>query len=164
MSTYNQTIVSFNCSNNEAVAVLAREHMRILDSSSEYSECLLFLRDLAQRSGENPGLKGGISLWGTVGRLHDTINFINGLKGFWYHLLASELDGGPTFSDKVIVFYEREGSHQAHCFEIGFAENDQFSLSDFVAENGRPPDASILGEIAPALVIKHHDLPFAWML
>lgn len=167
MSSYSQIIVSFNCSSNDSVAGVARRHADELEQSKqslECGECLLFLRNMAHRIRENPGSKGGVALWGAVGRSINADSFVGGLERFWSEILSSELDGGPTFSDRIIVFYEHEGSRQAHCYEIGFAEDDQYALSDFICENGRPPDPSLPGETMPKLEIKHHDLPFAWML
>lgn len=145
--------VSFHCSRNEGVAVLARRHLELLGNENEKRQAVWFLTDLANRQGENPGPKGGLSLWGMVVNGKEAPhNFVRDLEPFWRDLLSGDIDGGPCDHNRVIVLYEEEQSEAANAYEIGW-------------EDEWPPQ---WGEERPSIddrvfCIKHHGpLPFAW--
>jgi hypothetical protein len=143
MGYYVHIHVSFACDWNDGVAALAARHAEAfqnvpLDDGTRYAKW--FLDDLAQRTGENKGPKGGLSLWGMVGNYTRADEFCECLKPFWRDLLSGEMDSGPGGHAHVIVFAEREQTERAEAYEIWRADDGE-------------------GEI----VIKHHVLPFAWM-
>lgn len=134
--------VCFPCDRNEAVAELAKKHLPSIASEDDGPrEARWFLESLSTRAGNNPGPKGGLSLWGMVGNHTRAEAFCECLKPFWTDLL-SEVDGGPLDFEHVIVFEEQEQSEAANAYEI---------MWDDPHEDDRK------------LVIKKHDrLPFGW--
>lgn len=130
--------VCFKCSENEPVAAIARKH---IEGMVECREARWFLESLAARTGHNPGPKGGLSMWGMVGNHTDGDDFVSELRPFWFELLASDLDGGPSNYAHILVFVEPEQVGRATAYEIW--------LEDF----GKPVH----------LEIAKHDCPFAWM-
>jgi hypothetical protein len=155
--------VCFPCDANEDVAELARKYLELwgIRPTSDDSrwpmrpapnapwadswEAGCFLVDLSLRTGPNLGRKGGLCLWGIVGDYTDTEKFMEVLRPFWMDLLNldGELLGGPLSFEHILVFYEEEGSEQAHAYEVMDA-------------------ADGTGDRVEQLVIKHHDLPFCW--
>ena len=110
MGFYVHIHVCFACDRNDAVATLAKEHAAKLPSDADGErEAHWFLEDLAGRTGNNRGPKGGLSLWGIVGNYTMPEVFVETLKPFWRDLLAG-VDGGPCDFEHVLVFYEREQS------------------------------------------------------
>lgn len=143
MGYYVHIHVAFSCCNNDGVAALARRCAEPfknvpLDDGTRYAKW--FLDDLAERQGENPGPKGGLSQWGMVGNYTRPDEFCDALRPFWAELLSGGIDGGPCGHSRVIVFAEPEQKERAEAYEI-WRDDD--------------------GE--GALQIKHHVLPFAWM-
>lgn len=143
MGHYVHIHVAFACDQNDGVAELAKRHAETLDEKAvdggtRYAKW--FLEDLAKRSGENLGPKGGLSLWGMVGNYTEADVFCEVLRPFWTELLSGTIAGGPNCFERVIVFAEREQTEQAEAYEIW-----------------RDKDGE--GDIQ----IKHHLLPFAWM-
>lgn len=120
--SYNVHInVCFACDNNDAVAALAKEHLAKLNLESTYPldrEAETFLVELSARVGPNPGPRGGLSMWGMVGKYTHGDIFVNQLEPFWFDLLSKELPGGPHNFEHVIVFTEEEGTEQAFAYEI----------------------------------------------
>jgi hypothetical protein len=136
MGYYVHLHVAFNCNENDDVAELARKHSRRLEDASVPSECLWFLENLSARTGQNPGPKGGLSLWGIVGNKTDVNGFIDFLKDFWLDLLSGEVDGGPCDHEHIIVFYENEGSERAHCYEIALTDRCRRQLGYYYESRG----------------------------
>jgi hypothetical protein len=141
--------VVFSCNKNDGVGRLARKHLESLPETSDEIEDLdearWFLEDLSKRTGNNPGPKGGLSMWGTVGNYTTGKGFVGTLRPFWEELLRG-VDGGPLDFEHIIVFCETEQSEQAQAFEIGLEEGKE--------------DGSNRG---PLFIRHHEDLPFAWM-
>ena len=92
MGHYVHLNVCFACDTNDAVAELAKQHMPPEDGNRE---ARWFLQALAERTGANPGPKGGLSTWGIVGNYTDEDEFVETLRPFWKALL-SDVDGGPV--------------------------------------------------------------------
>lgn len=137
MGSYVHIHVCFACDTNDAVAALAAKHLPFV---GECMEAQWFLEDLSKRTGENLGSKGGLSLWGMVGKYTNGEEFVEVLKPFWKELLQ-KVDGGPNSFEHILVFIEREQSEQATAFEIFLKDLDSPEL----------------------LLVKKHDCPFTWM-
>lgn len=75
--------VCFACDKNEGVAELAKKHIRPEDDRDASEEARWFLKDLAGRTGRNPGPKGGLSVWGMVGNYTAEDVFVDELRPFW---------------------------------------------------------------------------------
>jgi hypothetical protein len=148
--------VAFNCDSNEGVAALARKHLPAVQEVTRVegrgpafwdpAEAVWFLTDLSERTGSNPGPKGGLSLWGIVGNHTRAEVFAAVLRAFWDDLLRLEVDGGPQPWAHIIILYEEEQSEQANALEIyltGDIWNDRANCS--------------------LTISKHEGLPFAWM-
>ena len=129
--------VSFSCDRNDGVAELARKH---LPSVEECPEATYFLKALSERTGGNPGQKGGLSLWGIVGNYTDEDQFATILAPFWSELLSSDIDGGPLNFERIIVFAEHEQTNRATAQEIYLAKRDD----------------------PTSLAITKHTCPFTW--
>lgn len=114
MGHYVMINVSFRCSENDQVAIIAGRHAGLVGCN----EAELFLRDLSNRSGPNPGPKGGMSTWGTVANWTSGDEFVTALLPFWKDLLEADLDGGPFRFHNILVFAEAEQTGQAFAFEI----------------------------------------------
>lgn len=67
--------IAFACDTNEGVAALAKKHRTSIDFGKGHGigghEAAAFLDDLSERTGSNPGPKGGLSLWGITGNYTD---------------------------------------------------------------------------------------------
>ena len=137
MGHYVHLSVVFACDENDGVAEIAK---RYLDTIGENREAQWFLEDLSNRTGRNPGPKGGLSTWGIVGNYTDEDEFIETLRPFWKALL-SDVDAGPFSFEHILVFVEHEGCERATAIEIFLADEDN-------------PET---------LTIKKHECPFAWM-
>ena len=132
MSTYVHLHVCFACDNNEDVAALARRHLAQfpnngladIQAGSWYFEAQQFLSSLAGRTGPNFGPKGGLSLWGMVGKNSNAAAFCERLRPFWTALL-SDVEGGPCGFERVVVFEEREGAQAANAYQIGWDDNER---------------------------------------
>lgn len=183
MGYYVHLHVAFSCSSNDGVAFVANKHFE-RSCGPDAKESAWFLRDLAGRTGENPGPKGGLSLWGIIGNYTDHAKFVDDLHDFWVELLSGEVEGGPCEHHHILVFYENEQSEQAHCYEIGLTQECQDRLGEYfeqlgdfeVVDDSTAKDGTRLssyryrtkpGPHPPKppleLEIKHHALPFAWM-
>lgn len=138
MGHYVHIHVCFACDSNEGVAELAKNHLMEI-SGDTCKEAKWFLESLSERTGKNPGPKGGLSLWGMVGNFTDGDIFVRILNGFWKDLL-SEIEGGPRSDERILVFVEHEQSDYAEAYEI-FLEDD---------------------ENPETLKIKKHGCPFSW--
>jgi len=135
MGYYVHLSVVFACDHNECVATIAKRH---LNEIKEPCEAVWFLKALSERTGKNPGPKGGVSTWGIIGNYTSASNFAESLRQFWIDLLTQpDSHGGPLDFEHIMIFYEEEQSEQAKAIEVFY-------------ENG-------------GLVLKHHNLPFAWM-
>ncbi|MBX6168871.1 MAG: hypothetical protein IRY84_14690 [Thermobispora bispora] len=141
MGFYVLLSVVFPCDRNDGVAALARRHLRNLGPDAPL-EAQWFLQDLGERSGENPGPKGGLSLWGIVGNHTRPHDFASALTPFW--LDAYFTPGGPLRHERIIVFYEFEQSEEANAIEICLEDED----ADRAA--------------ARLSMRTHPGLPFAW--
>jgi len=137
MGHYVHINVCFACDKNEGVAALAEKH---LPETEECREAKWFLEDLAKRTGNNPGPKGGLSTWGMVGNYTDEEEFVEVLRPFWKDLL-SDVDEGPCSFEHVLVFVEHEQTERATAFEIYRDDDDD----------------------AETLTVKKHECPFSWM-
>lgn len=148
--------VAFNCNSNDGVAELARQHLPAVKAatgaeSTVYQpelgpEAAWFLEDLSRRTGENPGPKGGLSLWGIVSNHTQAQVFAEVLRPFWDDLLRRGVDGGPSAHHHILVFYEEEQSEQANALEI-YLHGDVW----FDRDN------------CSLVITNHQGLPFAWM-
>jgi hypothetical protein len=118
MGWYVHLHVAFPCDKNDGVAALARE---MLNREYEAVEAKWFLDALSGRTGENPGPKGGLSLWGIVGNYSNGELFCSSLMPFWDRLL-SEVPGGPLDFESVVVLEEQEQSEAATAYQIGWDE------------------------------------------
>ena len=123
MGWYVHIHVCFACQHNEPVADLARRHLPGVNGDGT-QEAVWFLEDLAKRVGQNPGPKGGLSLWGMVGNYTNGDRFVECLRPFWGDLLRQEV-GGICQHERVLVFVENEQSKAAQAFEIFLAEDDE---------------------------------------
>jgi len=126
MGSYVHIHVCFACDANEGVAKLAKKYLTTLvDNSDGERAARWFLESLSTRTGKNHGPKGGLSLWGIVGNYTNADVFCESLKGFWEELLSGNIDGGPCYFERVIVFEEPEQSDAANAFEIGWDEPEK---------------------------------------
>lgn len=142
MGWYVHIHVCFACNKNEGVAALAKKHRpSIADDSDAHRAAGWFLDDLAERTGENRGPKGGLSLWGMVGNYTEVEAFCDCLKPFWIDLL-SEVEGGPCNHERIIVFEEPEQREAATAYEIGWDDPGS--------------------EVRSLIIKKHESLPFSW--
>lgn len=113
MGLYTVLQVSFRASRNEPVAALAREHLARLSGGPDgrvvraIKEVQWFLQDLANRTGPNPGSKGGLCLWGIIGNSTMAEWFVDELKPFWFDLLACE-DDNTDSDDHILVFCQKD--------------------------------------------------------
>lgn len=145
MGWYVHIHVCFACNTNEGVAKLAKKHRELLTGKDDgQREALWFLEALSERTGGNPGPKGGLSLWGIVGNYTSAEVFCEVLKPFWRELLTGDIDGGPCRHEHIVVFEEPEQSDAANVFEIGWT--DPYSEAD-----------------RELFIRKHERLPFSWV-
>lgn len=128
---------------NDEIAVIARRHLESFGPKM-LAPCRRFLQALSFRSGENPGSKGGLSLWGEVGNHTNGEAFCDDLLDFWADILKSNDDGTPDADEHIIVFYEKEQTEAATAFEIYLLEAEDAPNS-------------------PITIKRHSDLPFTWM-
>lgn len=146
MGLYVHLSVIFACDRNEGVAALAAKHLPLLAfEPGENRETEWFLRDLAGRTGNNPGPKGGLSMWGTVGNYTRPEEFVEKLRPPWKELLSG-IDGGPCSFEHILVFGEREQTERTTAYEI-FMPEDSDGLTIHDAD----------------LIVKVHECPFAFM-
>ena len=136
MGHYVHINVCFACNRNEGVAALAKEH---IPPESGHREARWFLQSVAERTGHNPGPKGGLLTWGMVGNHTDEDEFIKATIPFWKALL-SEVDGGPLSFDHILVFVEHEDAKCATAIDI------------FLSDPNNPE----------TLTVKKHECPFGW--
>lgn len=154
MGYYVHLHVVFHCDLNDEVAALARKHLEIgtVSETEEHGkrEAYWYLEELSKRTGQNPGQKGGLSLWGIIGNYTNVEAFIEVLNPFWLDLLSCALEGGPSDYDVVTIFYQPEQTSTANVFVIRLAESRR-ALKMFP-------------ELKQSLRVAHHeDLPFSWM-
>lgn len=136
MGHYVHIHICFACDRNEGVAAIAKKHLPKL---GECIEAKWFLDDLAKRTGNNPGPKGGLSMWGIVGNHTNEEEFIEVLRPFWDDLLSG-VDGGPLGFEHVLVFVEHEQTERATAFDIYCDYSDDIKT----------------------LTVKKHECPFSW--
>jgi len=138
MGWYVHIHVCFAADGNDGIAELAGQYFKDWPEIG-CKEAKWFLEDLSQRSGKNPGPKGGLLTWGMIGNHTNVGSFVGELKLFWIDLLSEKIKGGPHDFERIMVFYEHEQSEAANAFEI------------------------YLDEDTKSLIIKHHArLPFSW--
>jgi hypothetical protein len=78
-------VISFRCDHNDAIAPIAQRYREQLDAAImdlEAYEAAWFLEALAERSGDNPGPKGGMSVWGMVTNKLNAADVVHVLKPF----------------------------------------------------------------------------------
>ena len=143
MSFHVHLHVCFTCDTNDGIAKLAGHHLGTLQDQREKWYARAFLQTLSQRTGQNPGPKGGLSLWGMIiNGKGEAGRFVELLKPFWADLLSESVEGGPCGFEHILVFYEEEQSGAANAYEIFWDDEDS-------------PERQ--------LIIRHHQrLPFAW--
>lgn len=141
MSRAVRLVVSFDCADNNQVSALAWRHLNTPSFRADASqEAMQFLRDLIERSGGNPGTKGGMSVWSIVNNYTVPSRFVTDLTLFWKDLLQNKF-GSPWSFSRVMVFSEIEGDGYASAIEIYWDDPD----------------------IKRELVFKNHAmLPFTW--
>lgn len=138
--------VCFACHRNDPVADLAAKHLpdvanREHDGDDGDRAARWFLEALTKRTGDNPGPKGGLSMWGIVGNYTRGESFCEALRPFFEELLRSGI-GGICRHEHILVFEEQEQSESATAYEIMLYDDDKVG----------------------GLVVKRHDkLPFSWM-
>lgn len=149
MAHYVHVHVSFHCNNNDGVAALAQKHARLLDNpegNNSVRDAQLYLADLAKRTGDNLGWKGGLSLWGMISNHLDPAIFMHALEPFFRELLYPGVEGGPTTGNYIVGLFEHEGAGSAEAIEVQIIDPWPLPWSDQVE-----------------LVSKHYkDLPFSW--
>lgn len=146
MGWYVHLHVCFACDTNEGVAGLAKKHLpSVSDDSDGERAARWFLEALSTRTGNNPGPKGGLSLWGIVGNYTKAETFCEALRPFWMDLLNG-VDGGPLDFERVLVFEEQEQSDAANAYEIGWDE----------------PDSKTRKLLPPASRRDRHSPPYRW--
>ncbi|KKN81427.1 hypothetical protein LCGC14_0320400 [marine sediment metagenome] len=142
--------ITFACDDYNEIHPTVEKHLPEVRKAVEFSqhrdgavEAQRFLEDLLKRKGDGHcGHKGGLCTWGVVGNYTNTERFVDVLKPFWKDLLTGidRPDGGsPSDFEHVIVFYEKEQSERAHCYDIWVERVDDQELK-----------------------IVHHKLPFCW--
>ena len=146
MSVLVNLVVSFQCNENEGVAEVAKRHLPMIRKTVDGGEAISFLEDLSQRTGTNPGTKGGMSLWGTVGNRIDAETFAESLRPFWNDLLRSRIEGGPFAFQHIVLFYEVEESEHASALEIYLDGDYRERIED-----------------RHLTIKKHENLPFQWV-
>lgn len=156
MGHYVHIHLAFSCDRNEGVAALAKKHLPLLttdSASDDYCiEAIWFLESLSERTGYNPGPKGGLSLWGITGNYTRGDEFVRVLLPFWKELLVSEVDGGPFNFERIVVFEEHEQSVDvgagARAFEIRLVDDSDKLPAGHHAE--------------PRIEVRTFECPFAW--
>jgi len=147
MGYYTHIHVCFESTFSEPVAAIARRHLPEV-GESRIIEAKWFLESLAERTGTNPGPKGGLCLWGMVANGVPPEDFVAVLGPFWEDILQEPDD--DELSDisphnHIVVFYEGEDSLRCECWEI-FRDFEKHPMND--------PNL-------PPLTVKHHErLPF----
>jgi hypothetical protein len=139
MGWYVHLHVCFAANGNEGIARLACHHLESLGADAD--EASWFLDDLSKRVDENPGPKGGLSLWGIVGNHTDVARFVEVLRPFWADLLSGRIDDGPCDHQRILVFYEEEQSEAANAIEIGWDDETSESRQLVVTSYARLPFA-----------------------
>ena len=145
MGFYVHLHVAFACNSNDGVAALAKKHLAEVPAPVDgyreggEKEAVWYLEELSKRTGNNPGPKGGISLWGVIGNYTEPEKFVSTLLPFFKELLSGSIEGGPCSFEHIIVFHEREQTEQASAIEV------------------------FLDEDKKEIITKNHDLPFAFM-
>lgn len=146
MGHYVHIHVCFACDTNEGVAELAKKHLpNLADNSDGERAAIWFLEALSTRTGNNPGPKGGLSLWGMIGNYTRVDTFCEVLKPFWRDLLSGAVDGGPCDHERVMVFEEVEQSEAPNAYEIGWVNPHQENRGE-----------------RELFIKKHERLPFSW--
>ena len=158
MSNYTSLAVAFHCGDNEPVAQLARKYYPMIEAARQEPEwrgragwggrweATEFLRDLGSRTGKNHGPKGGLGLWGMVGKDTSADEFTSVLRPFWEELLRAGLEEGPLRTDHILVFWQ--------------SENDLFSGAIEISLQAEHPwDLGTGGELR---IKRHTGLPFTW--
>lgn len=121
MGLYVHLHLCFSCNNNDAIAALAKKH---LDERGYNGfepgerDARIFLKDASRRSGNNPGPKGGLFLWGITGNYSEADKFIEQLMPFWEEMFENEIE---IFSfENIVVFEEVEQRGYATAYEISW--------------------------------------------
>lgn len=141
--------VSFECNDNGPLGKLALKHLATL-SDDVCVEARMFLQDLSERKGRNPGMKGGLCLWGIVGNYSNADTFITDLRRFWIELWNcehTEYECGFMPFRHIVVFEEQEQSEQAKAYCLTPVGGDKVGRYDY--------------EVTDYLVTSHK-LPFCW--
>ncbi len=110
--------VCFECTDNDLIAPIAKRHLDLMGEDTS-REARWYLQDLSERTGQNPGPKGGLSLWGMVGNNTPVDEFCRELVPFWRDLLR---DRGIDHVPRVVVLSEAEQSQAATAHQIYFDE------------------------------------------
>lgn len=138
--------VSFECQGYDNVSRLAKHHLPLLPEEYIYNDAIRFLKDLSERSGDAPGTKCGLCLWGHVGNYTSAKGFVEILRPFWQELLYDptteeewENWDGPYSHEHILVFYQEEDK-DANAYEIYKAEPQHTEL----------------------VIVHHEKLPFKW--
>lgn len=134
MGYYVHLHVSFACDTNDQVAEMAKKHLNESGALFTSIEAKWFLEELSERSGSNPGPKGGLSLWGIIGNHTDLDAFIGDVSPFFREVLFSDLEGGPNDFEHVLVFYEPEGSEAMTVAEIYLDEENDEAVDRLVVK------------------------------
>lgn len=144
MGSYCHLHVCFHCDDNFGVSTIASECLKDLMAKGEEAcpESIMFLEDLAGRSGSNPGSKGGLSLWGIIGNYTNLWKFAeDDLAPFWRRLLSGKIPGGPGIDERVIIFCEKEQAERSVAIEVYLDWRNNYIL-----------------------VLKEHECSFSWMM
>ena len=116
--------VAFACDNNDDIAPHAKKHLKLLPEDAPL-ECQWFLDELSERSGPNPGPKGGLSLWGMVGNYTNVQKFTKALMPFWKDILQSA--SSPLAFEKIVVFGETEAQSNCVAYVVGLVKQKRLT-------------------------------------
>ncbi len=146
--------ISFLCENNSGIAKIAHKYLDLIqveyealdrewkeemdrneveydpevmiEMDSDMQEACVYLTELSQRTGYNPGMKGGMSTYGTITKSLDTEGFIKRLTPFIREILGAddpdtdyECREGPQSFHRWVVLIQHE-CERAKCFSFRY--------------------------------------------
>lgn len=158
MGFYVHFSVVFSADHNESMVAAAQKQIDVF-KNPDYKEgdyyqdkwdceydTIRFLEAIQDPKNYNTGPKGTLFSWGIVGNFTRVRDVVDDLKDFFIEAFTN--DNINLYPHRHILFFqEREGSEQAQAYEIYLKQGSMYKHS----------------KEDPELVVKHHDLPFAWM-
>jgi len=149
-----ELLVTFACSQYVGIAALAQRHLPEVRQRAEErrcSEAVVFLEELAQRSGNtDSGPKNGVMAWTYGGNYTRPTEFAEALRPFWDDLLRHPVAGGPLGHHRILVLYQLQDNEHVDALEIALDPPEQ--------------DFDKIEELAawPLTVTEHQSLPIRW--